>query len=112
MPVGAFVMVHLLTNASVLGGAAAFQSRVDLIHSLGPLLPTIEWLFIFLPMLFHAIMGFVIITTGMPNLGSYSYMGKCSLYFATSKWHGCLRFYSLAYNAVALDGCSTWWREV
>ena len=42
MPVGAFVMVHLLTNASVLGGAAAFQSRVDLIHSLGPLLPTIE----------------------------------------------------------------------
>ena len=76
MPVGAFVMVHLLTNASVLGGAAAFQSRVDLIHSLGPLLPTIEWLFIFLPMLFHAIMGFVIITTGMPNLGSYSYMGN------------------------------------
>ena len=76
MPVGAFVMVHLLTNASVLGGAAAFQSRVDLIHSLGPLLPTIEWLFIFLPMLFHAIMGFVIITTGMPNVGSYSYMGN------------------------------------
>ena len=76
IPVGAFVMVHLLTNASVLGGAAAFQSRVDLIHSLGPLLPTIEWLFIFLPMLFHAIMGFVIITTGMPNVGSYSYMGN------------------------------------
>jgi len=76
IPVGAFVMVHLLTNASVLGGAAAFQSRVDLIHSLGPLLPAIEWLFIFLPMLFHAIMGFVIITTGMPNVGSYSYMGN------------------------------------
>ena len=76
IPVGAFVMVHLLTTASVLGGAAAFQSRVDLIHSLGPLLPAIEWLFIFLPMLFHAIMGFVIITTGMPNVGSYSYMGN------------------------------------
>ena len=76
IPVGAFVMVHLLTNASVIGGAAAFQSRVDLIHSLGPLLPAIEWLFIFLPMLFHAIMGFVIITTGMPNVGSYSYMGN------------------------------------
>ena len=38
VPVGAFVVVHLLTNASVLGGAASFQSRVDLIHSLGPLL--------------------------------------------------------------------------
>ena len=76
IPVGAFVMVHLLTNAAVLGGAAAFQSRVDLIHTMGKLLPAIEWLFIFLPMLFHAIMGFVIITTGMPNVGSYSYMGN------------------------------------
>ena len=76
IPVGAFLIVHLLTNASVLGGAAAFQSRVDLIHSLGPLLPTVEWVFIFIPMLFHAVMGFVIIATGVPNVGSYSYMGN------------------------------------
>ena len=61
IPVGAFLIVHLLTNASVLGGAAAFQSRVDLIHSLGPLLPAVEWIFIFIPMLFHAVMGFVIV---------------------------------------------------
>ena len=76
IPVGAFLVVHLLTNSSVLAGAASFQARVDLIHSLGPLLPTIEWLFIFLPMLFHAVMGFVIIATGVPNVGSYSYMGN------------------------------------
>ena len=76
IPVGAFLIVHLLTNASVLGGAAAFQSRVDLIHSLGPLLPAVEWVFIFIPMLFHAVMGFVIIATGVPNVGSYSYMGN------------------------------------
>lgn len=75
-PGSAFLIVHLLTNASVLGGAAAFQSRVDLIHSLGPLLPTVEWVFIFIPMLFHAVMGFVIIATGVPNVGSYSYMGN------------------------------------
>ncbi len=76
IPVGAFLVVHLLTNSSVLAGAASFQARVDLIHSLGPLLPTIEWVFIFLPMLFHAVMGFVIIATGVPNVGSYSYMGN------------------------------------
>jgi len=76
VPVGAFLVVHLLTNSSVLAGAASFQARVDLIHSLGPLLPAIEWLFIFLPMLFHAVMGFVIIATGVPNVGSYSYMGN------------------------------------
>lgn len=76
IPVGAFLVVHLLTNASVLGGAAAFQSRVNLIHSLGPLLPVVEWAFIFIPMIFHAVMGFVIIANGMPNVGSYAYMGN------------------------------------
>ena len=76
IPVGAFVVVHLLTNASVLGGAASFQSRVDLIHSLGPLLVPVEVAFIFLPMLFHAVVGFVIIANGLPNVGSYPYVGN------------------------------------
>ena len=76
MPVGAFLVVHLLTNASVLAGAASFQSRVDLIHSLGPLLIPVEVVFIFLPMLFHAAIGFVIIANGMPNVGSYPYVGN------------------------------------
>ena len=76
IPVGAFLVVHLLTNASVLGGAGAFQSRVDMIHSLGPLLVPIEWAFIFLPMLFHAAVGFVIIAGGLPNVGSYPYVGN------------------------------------
>jgi succinate dehydrogenase / fumarate reductase cytochrome b subunit len=76
MPVGAFLVVHLLTNSSVLAGAASFQSRVDLIHSLGPLLVPVEVAFIFLPMLFHAAVGFVIIANGLPNVGSYPYVGN------------------------------------
>lgn len=76
IPVGAFLVVHLLTNASVLGGAASFQSRVDMIHALGPLLIPVEVAFIFLPMLFHAVVGFVIIANGMPNVGSYPYVGN------------------------------------
>jgi succinate dehydrogenase / fumarate reductase cytochrome b subunit len=76
VPVGAFLVVHLLTNASVLAGPGVFQSRVDMIHSLGPLLVPIEWAFIFLPMLFHAVVGFVIIANGLPNVGSYAYVGN------------------------------------
>jgi len=76
VPVGAFLVVHLLTNASILGGPASFQSRVDLIHSLGPLLVPIEWAFIFLPMLFHATVGFMIIANGLPNVGSYPYVSN------------------------------------
>jgi len=76
IPVGAFVIVHLLTNASVLGGAGSFQSRVDMIHSLGPLLIPVEFAFIFLPMMFHAAVGFAIIAGGLPNVGSYPYVGN------------------------------------
>ena len=76
VPVGAFLVVHLLTNASVLAGPGTFQSRVDAIHSLGPLLVPIEWAFIFLPMIFHATVGFVIIAGGLPNVGSYAYVGN------------------------------------
>ena len=96
VPVGAFLVVHLLTNASVLGGPGAFQSRVDLIHSLGPLLVPIEWAFIFLPMLFHATVGFAIIAGGLPNVGSYPYAGNvrytlqratAMIVFAFIIWH-------------------------
>lgn len=73
IPVGAYMVVHLATNASVLGGAATFQGNVDKIHALGPLLPFVEWTFIFIPILFHAIFGFVIIKGGLPNTSNYPY---------------------------------------
>jgi len=96
IPVGAFLAVHLLTNASVLGGAASFQARVDMIHSLGPLLVPVEVAFIFLPMLFHAAVGFIIIANGMPNVGTYRYAGNVRytlqrvtgmIAFAFIMWH-------------------------
>ena len=76
VPVGAYMCVHLATNASVLGGADVFQGNVDKIHALGPLLPLVEWVFIFIPLLFHAIIGVVIIQGGVPNTSSYPTVGN------------------------------------
>jgi len=73
LPVGMYMVVHLLTNASVLGGASSFQKNVDMIHSLGPALPLVEWTFIFLPILFHAIVGVMIIRSGRSNSSRYAY---------------------------------------
>jgi len=67
------MVIHLLTNASVLESPAAFQKNVYTIHSLGSLLPVIEWAFIFIPLLFHAIIGMVIVAGGMPNSNQYRY---------------------------------------
>ena len=73
IPVGAFMVVHLIVNASVLEGPATFQKNVYQIHSLGSLLPLVEWTFIFIPILFHAIIGMVIVAGGMPNSNQYRY---------------------------------------
>lgn len=76
LPVGAYMTVHLLTNASLLAGAAAFQKNVDAIHSLGPILPLVEWTFIFLPIIFHAVVGVMIVRSGKHNTNRYKYSGN------------------------------------
>lgn len=73
VPVGAYMVVHLLTNASVMDRPATYQRAVYQIHSLGRLLPVVEWTFIFLPLLFHAIIGVVIVRGGLPNHSTYTY---------------------------------------
>jgi succinate dehydrogenase / fumarate reductase, cytochrome b subunit len=73
VPVGAYMVVHLLTNATVVNGPGAFQDNVYKIHSLGNLLPLVEWTFIFIPILFHAIVGVWIMAGMDPNTASYPY---------------------------------------
>ena len=73
IPVGAYMCVHLLTNSLTGWGVEPFQNAVFQIHSLGPVLPFVEWGFIFLPILFHGILGVVIIRTGRSNVGHYGY---------------------------------------
>ena len=72
IPVGAYMVIHLLTNASVLESSVLFQKLVYQIHGL-PMLVVIEWLFIFIPILFHAIIGVLIIRGSLPNSGTYKY---------------------------------------
>ena len=75
VPVGAYLVIHLLTNAAVLvpGTSFAYQIQVERIHSLGPLLVPIEITFIFIPILFHALVGLAIALEAIPNAGAYRY---------------------------------------
>lgn len=57
---GAFLVEHLLTNASVLGGAAYYDQIVGGIER-WKLLPLFEVLFIILPLGFHAIYGLMLL---------------------------------------------------
>ena len=77
VPIGLYMIIHVTANATIFFGAGTFQTLVvDRIHDLGPLLPFVEWAFIFLPLLFHAIFGFYIIAEGLPNVGDYPYQSN------------------------------------
>ncbi|RMF82195.1 MAG: succinate dehydrogenase [Planctomycetota bacterium] len=71
IPVGAFLINHLLTN-SLTPDPKAFDEEVHWIHSL-PYLVFIEFGAIILPLLFHMGYGVVIALQGRHNVGRYGY---------------------------------------
>jgi succinate dehydrogenase / fumarate reductase, cytochrome b subunit len=109
IPVGAYMVVHLLTNASVLESAAKFQLNVYMIHSLGKILPIVEWGFIFIPILFHAIFGMVIIMGGLPNTRAYPY--EANLRYTLQRATGMIAFLFIVWHVFHLHGWihASWW---
>ncbi|TWU29616.1 Succinate dehydrogenase cytochrome b558 subunit [Bythopirellula polymerisocia] len=113
VPVGAFMCVHLLVNASVLESPAAFQKNVYQIHSLGSLLPVVEWVFIFIPILFHAIIGVVIVMGGIPNTGNYPYAANRR--YTLQRVTGMIAFVFIAIHVFHMHGWihqDTWLEKV
>lgn len=102
IPVGAYMVVHLITNASVLNAEATFQKNVHSIHSLGKILPLIEWVFIFIPILFHAIIGFVIIKGGSPNHNNYP--NRSNLRYSLQRATGVVAFFFIMWHVFHMHG--------
>jgi succinate dehydrogenase / fumarate reductase cytochrome b subunit len=82
VPIGAYLIFHImLANASVLGGPERFDAAVQAIAVLPPpILLAIEVLAIYLPLLFHALYGFVRVSEAElsnplrnDHLGAYLY---------------------------------------
>ncbi len=98
--VGGYVLVHLATNASVLMGPRMFQEQVNRIHSLGPLLPIVEWTFIFIPILFHAIVGLGIAFGCMPNVAQYQY--GSNIRFTLQRFTGMIIAFFILFHVLQL----------
>lgn len=109
IPVGAYMTVHLVVNASLLNGAGTFQKNVNQIHSLGKLLPLVEWAFIFLPLLFHAGAGVWIIRSGKSNHDNYRYVSNWR--YTAQRWTGVFAILFIFMHVFHLHGWfhSDWW---
>lgn len=102
VPLGAYMVVHLTTNASLLNGVPTFQRAVMQIHSLGRALPLVEWGFIFLPLLFHGIVGVWIVRTANYNTDSYKYASNRR--YVWQRWTGLIAFVFLLVHVFHLHG--------
>lgn len=102
VPVGAFMTVHLLTNSSVLASPQKFQQLVYKIHDLGPILPLVEWVFIFIPLIFHAVLGVAIVRGGLPNTSSYSY--SSNIRYTLQRATGMIAFVFIFWHVFHMHG--------
>lgn len=111
IPVGAYMVVHLAANASIWNGAGTYQQAVNQIHSLGAVLPLVEWVFIFLPILFHAIYGIAIIRSGLPNNGSYP--TSSNIRYTLQRATGLIAFLFIMWHVFHMHGWihNDTWRE-
>lgn len=70
IPIGLFLTVHLFINFSATKGAETFNKFSEGMESM-PFLGIIEWVVIYIPLLFHAIYGVYIAFTAKPNLNRF-----------------------------------------
>ncbi len=102
VPLGAYMVVHLATNASLLNGVETFQRAVFSIHALGKLLPLVEWGLIFSPLLFHGLLGVWIATNGRSNVSHYPYAANRR--YAWQRWTGLIALVYLMIHVFHLHG--------
>ena len=112
VPVGAVMCVHLAVNASVLNGPETFQNNVYSIHALDKLLPLVEWTFIFLPLLFHAVVGVWIIQSGLPNTNHYGY--GANIRYTLQRASGMVALVFILYHVFHMHGWFhfDWWLKI
>lgn len=94
VPVGAFMVFHLWTNAKALQGQDQFDHAVsDISHM--PYLPLLE-AGILLPLLFHAGYGVKLALEGKPNVGAYTYSRNWM--YTLQRTTGVIAFAFIAYH--------------
>jgi succinate dehydrogenase / fumarate reductase cytochrome b subunit len=90
VPVGAFLLEHILiSNATAISGPAAYARQVNFLASL-PLVPLLELFGIWLPIAFHALFGFYIWFRGDGNSISYPWTGNWM--YTLQRWTGGIAF--------------------
>src|SRR3984893_16034739 len=75
IPVGAFLAEHFWSNSYALVSRAQYDAKSQELQTI-PFRVAVEWLFIFLPMLYHGGYGIYIWLRGKSNVSAYPWVGN------------------------------------
>ncbi len=75
VPIGAFLVEHIVSNFETWNGPLAYAQQVKFLNGL-PLVRVLEWTFIFIPLLYHALYGVYIWWQGRSNVNVYPWAGN------------------------------------
>ncbi len=101
VPIGAFLIEHLISNFEALKGPAAYGAQVKFLNGL-PFVRVLEWVFIFMPILYHALYGVYITFRGRQNVNVYPWAGNWMYLIAARDRADRLRLHHPARLAAAL----------
>ena len=95
VPIGAFLVEHFISNSEATNGVIAYNEQVKFLTSL-PFVHVLEWAFIFIPLLYHALYGFYIWYRGESNVGEYPWTGNWL--YTSQRWTGAIAFVYIVYH--------------
>ena len=72
VPIGIFVVQHLIVNHFIVYGEESFNKAAGFMGNL-PFVLALEILIIYLPLIFHAVLGVYIVFTAKNNVGTYGF---------------------------------------
>jgi succinate dehydrogenase / fumarate reductase cytochrome b subunit len=99
IPVGAFLLEHFISNAFATKGPHAYADQVKFLTGL-PFLPVLEWVGIYIPLLYHALYGFYIWFRGESNVRDYPWAGN--FMYAAQRWTGAIAFLYIGWHTYTM----------
>jgi succinate dehydrogenase / fumarate reductase, cytochrome b subunit len=95
VPIGVFLIEHIVSNWEAVKGPVAYGDQVRFLNSL-PVVRVLEWVFIFIPLLYHGIYGIYIWLRGKANVVYYPWAGNWM--YVTQRYTGLFAFVYIGYH--------------
>lgn len=95
IPIGAFLAEHFWSNSYALVSPPSYDAKSQELQTI-PFRLAVEWLFIFLPLLFHAGYGIYIWLRGKSNVSAYPWVGNWL--YTSQRYTGIIAFAYIAWH--------------